>query len=96
MRRYVRDPLLIVSVLLSLTGAVQASTNYLAPLLTRPGTTGGVAAGGADVVGTGTPLTSLPGSRPEVDPTGVAPPDTAAPGSSGRTRADVPPAGSED
>jgi NADH-quinone oxidoreductase subunit J len=67
----------------------------LAPLLTMP-QAGRVTAGGADVVGTGTPVTSLPGSRPEVDPTGVAPPDTAAPGSSSRTRADVPPAGSEE
>jgi NADH-quinone oxidoreductase subunit J len=47
--------------------------------------------GGADVVGTATPVSSLPGSRDEVDPTGVAPTDSAAPGSSGRTRADVPP-----
>jgi NADH-quinone oxidoreductase subunit J len=50
--------------------------------------------GHADVVGTGTPVVSLPGSRPEWDSPGVAPTDSAAPGSSGRTRADVPPAGS--
>ena len=63
----------------------------LAPMLSSK-----VDSAGADVVGTGTPVTSLPGSRPEVDPTGVAPPDTAAPGSSGRTRADVPPAGGDE
>jgi NADH-quinone oxidoreductase subunit J len=48
-----------------------------------------VDAPGADIVGTGTPVTSLPGTRPDVSTTGVAPTDSAAPGSSGRTRADV-------
>jgi NADH-quinone oxidoreductase subunit J len=45
-----------------------------------------VGSGGADLVGTATPVVSLPGSTPAVDPTGVAPTDTAAPGSTGRTR----------
>jgi NADH-quinone oxidoreductase subunit J len=44
-----------------------------------------VPAAEADVVGTGTPVASLPGGG-AVDPAGVAPTDTAAPGSSGRTR----------
>jgi len=51
--------------------------------------------GGADVVGTAVPVVSLPGSRPDVDPTGVAPTDTAAPGPTGRIRGTVPPGGSQ-
>jgi NADH-quinone oxidoreductase subunit J len=49
--------------------------------------------GGADVVGTATPVVSLPGSRPEVDPIGISPTDTAAPGSSGRQRGATSPPG---
>jgi NADH-quinone oxidoreductase subunit J len=52
--------------------------------------------GGADVAGTGAPVASLSGSTPGADPTGVAPTDSAAPGSSGRTRGGaVPPGGSQ-
>lgn len=35
MKQYAKDPLLIVSVLLAVTGAFQASTNQLAPLLAK-------------------------------------------------------------
>ena len=51
--------------------------------------------GGADLVGTGIPVVSLPGTTPGIDPTGVAPTDSTAPGSTGRTRGGaVPPSGS--
>jgi NADH-quinone oxidoreductase subunit J len=60
----------------------------LAPVLSRAAEQRAVTEpDGADIVGTGTPVSSLP----EVDPTGVVPTDSAAPGSSSRTRADVPP-----
>jgi NADH-quinone oxidoreductase subunit J len=56
----------------------------------------GAAGPGADLAGTATPVVSQPGQRPDVvDPTGVSPTDSAAPGASGRTRgAAVPPDGS--
>jgi hypothetical protein len=65
MKRYAKDPLLIVSVLLAATGAVQASTNYLAPLLTKYPTAFGLAMTTISIVtGTLTALKTFIANRP--------------------------------
>lgn len=65
MKQYTKDPLLIVSVVLAATGAVQASTNLLSPLLQKYPTGFGLAMTGVSMVtATLTALKTYLASRP--------------------------------